>query len=915
MRKTRHSMRAIQCLIITTMVCPWSMMPSVLAEETPEKASKDAPAKAEKAEKPEKKPDFPPFDEVTEGYVRTDGFFDLYHHKKKDHLLAAVPKSMLGKDFLILTSIAGGPGLAGFMWDSHVARWEMMDDKLVLFEPDLRYAPAKKATVADVVARTYTDTILLSAKIVTKRGGDPVVDFDKIWKSDRAGLGSVFGGSVNRSLSRWAKIKGFDRNIELAVDTAVMKPRNGGGTRARVHYSISELPKSDYKPRQADPRVGYFMTAIKDWSKSHDEKTVFDRFVHRWHLKKSDPKAAVSDVHPDHQIIFYIEKTVPIKYRRYVRAGILEWNKAFEKVGLLNAVECRQQTDTNEFADLDPEDVRYNFFRWIVSGRAFAMGPSRVNPRTGQILDADILWDDALVRSMLTQYARLSARGPAAGYDPQLHEFLDRHPEWAFEPAESQLTPNSVQHAGVDLSWEPDVLDELYRRNQFMCNCAQGMTHEMSLANLAFKADGFEGLSDEFIGQAIQYVVAHEVGHTLGLRHNFKGSSWKPLTDIESARGDDATTCASVMDYVPPVYGPTTDDQPRFYSSGIGPYDYWAIEYGYRPTDDEYKSEDELLSAVTARCNEPGLDYATDEDTMFFAPDPMVNRYDNGDDPIKYAKSRMTLIKRLQSNLADWSVEDGESYSHMRRSLDALLFEYNRVSQFASRVVGGQYVNRNHKGDANERPPFVIVPVEKQREAIDFIVENIFAAGAFDLDPAILSKLAPGRWRHWESDNYESMTPYPVHDRIMAIQYWALFNMLNPFTISRVHDAEIKVDPSEDALTVPEIMTRTTRAIWSELTGAVNGTYSDRSPLVSSLRRNLQRQHLEMMLNIVLSQPGQTFPADARSVARTAIKGISQQIEITLGASKNIDTATKAHLEQARARIEKALDAKFTRRS
>ncbi len=904
MRQSRHGKRCGWLALSAIAACVLWMPAAVHAGEAPKSAEA----------KKEKKPDFPPFDEVTEGYEKIDGFFDLYHHKEKDRLLAAIPKSMLGKEFLVLSSIAGGPGLAGFMWDNHVARWEMMDDRLVLMKPDLRYADVKKATVADVVDRTYTDRILLATKIVTKRGADPVIDFDKVWKADRVGIGGVYGGSVDASLSRWAKIKGFERNIELAVDTAIMKGRNGGGTRARVHYSISEIPKSDYTPRHADPRVGYFMTAVKDWSKPHTDKTIFDRYIHRWHLKKADPKADVSDVHPDHQIVFYIEKTVPIKYRRYVREGILEWNKAFEKIGLLNAVDCRQQTDTNEFADLDPEDVRYNFFRWIVSGRAFAMGPSRVNPKTGQILDADILWDDALVRSLLTQYARLSAKGPAAGYDPQLHEFLERFPEWNFQSNESILMPSTLEYAGVDLAWEPNVLNELYRRNQFMCNCAQGMTHEMSLAYLASKADGLGGLSDEFIGQAIKYVVAHEVGHTLGLRHNFKASTWKTLEELESAHDENAITVASVMDYVPPIYGPTTDSQPRFYSAGLGPYDFYAIEYGYRHTDSEYKSEQELLKAITSRCNEPGLDYATDEDTMFFAPDPLVNRYDNGDDPIKYAKSRMELVKRLQSDIAHWSVEDGESYSHMRRAFDALMFEFNRVSQFASRVVGGQYVNRNHKGDTNERPPFEIVPAEKQREALEFIVSNVFSADAFAFDPEVMSKMAPGRWRHWGSDNFGSMTPYPIHDRVLAVQYWAMFNLLNPFTISRVHDAEIKIDASKDAITVPEIMSKTTLAIWSELKAPARGTYTDRSPMISSLRRNLQRQHLDMVLNIVLSQPGVMYPADAHSVARTTAKATMQQIETVLK-NDNIDMASRAHLEQAHARIEKALDAEFIIRS
>ncbi len=873
----------------------------------------EAAAKAPEKE-PEKKPDFPPFDEVSADHEKMAGFFDLYYDKKKDHLLGVIPKSMVGKDFLILTSISGGPTATGFMWNGQVVQWREMDEKLVLIEPDLRYNPAEKSTVEDVVARTYTDRIVLSTEIVSKRGGDPVIDLDGVFKKDRAGIAAMYRASMDSSLSRWAKTKAFEKNVELSVDAALMT-KGGGGTRARVHFSLSELPKNDYKPRRADDRIGYFMTARKNWGRDHNDRTVFDRYVHRWHLRKADPKAAVGDVHPDDQIIFYLEKTIPIKYRRYIREGILSWNKAFEKAGLLNAVAVRQQTDYNEFKDIDPEDVRYNFIRWIVSGRAFAMGPSRVNPRTGQILDADIVFDDSLIRALLAQYARMAAQGPAAAYDPQLQEFLANNPEWGFVPQEEQLTPGITRYGGVDMSIDNELVRQYLKNNQSACTFANGIVHEMAFADFILRSEGGGGLSEKYIGEFIRFVSAHEVGHTLGLRHNFKASSWKPLDEIIETSGDrDAPTVASVMDYCPAMFATELDDQKNFYGAGLGPYDEWAIRYGYAHPDDEHKTEAELLKAIASQSAEPGHVYGTDEDRMFFAPDPLVNVYDNSDDPIGYAKYRMELVKKLQNDMDSWAIEDGESYSRLRRAFDALLFEYGRVSQFAARFVGGQYVARNHKGDPDEVPPFTIVPVSKQREALDFLVENVFADDAFDFDPALVNKMGPGRWGHWDSDDYDSQRDYPLHDRIAAAQYWALFHLINPFTVTRVHDAELKVPADEDALTVPELFAKTTKAVWSEMTENPGATrWTNRNPFVSSVRRTLQRTHLKLMINVLLSAPGSTMPADAHAVTRLTLTGLSQQIGDLIGdgQGKKLDSATRAHLDEAKARIDRALEAEF----
>ncbi len=902
--------RFLGLLVLSSMVCCMAAH-IALAGESPAAAEKKAD-NAKATDEPEKKPDFPPFDEVTEDHEKIPGFFDLYYNKKKDHLLAVIPKAMLEKDFLVSTSISGGPAFTGFMWDGYIGQWHEMGKKLVLIEPDLRHARAAKSTVEEVIARTYTDRIVLSTKIVSKRDGDPVIDLDDVFKKDRAGLSRFYNASMDAKLSRWAKTKAFEKNVELAVDAAMMG-KDHDGVRARVHFSISELPENDYKPRRADDRVGYFMSAVKDFGRDHSERTIFDRRIHRWHLRKSDPEAAVSDVHPDDQIVFYLEKTIPIQYRRYVRDGVLMWNSAFEKAGLMNALAVRQQTETNEFKDLDPEDVRYNFIRWIVSGTPFAMGPSRVNPRTGQILDADILMDDSFIRVILAQYARMAARGPAAAYDPQLHEFLTGNPQWAFVPLQEQLLPKTTRYGGAAVEWDRELMQRYVKNHQAICTYAYGMSHEMILADSILRAEGLDGLSEKYIGQFIKWVVSHEVGHTLGLRHNFKASTWKSLDEILATTGEqNALTTASVMDYCPAMFATEIDQQKNFYGVGIGPYDDWAIEYGYRHTDDEYKTEDDLLKAIAAQSAEPGHVYATDEDRGYFAPDPLVNVYDNGDDPIRYAKYRMDLVQRLQKNVEAWAVEDGESYSRLRRAFNSLLYEYSRVARFAARFVGGQYVSRHHKGDAGEKPPFEIVPIKKQREALDFLVKNVFSDAAFKFDPELINKLGPGRWGHWDSDDYDSLREYPLHDRIAATQYWALFHLLNPFTLSRVYDAELKVPADQDAITVPEIMVETTKVIWQELDDNQDGKgWTNRRPCISSIRRSLQRAHLKMMINIILSSPGRNMPADAHAVARLTLKGLSKQIVGFLEDAGELDMATLAHLDEARARIDQALDAEF----
>ncbi len=863
------------------------------------------------------KDDYPPFDEVVKDMKVMEGFFTLYYDEKKDTLLARIPANMLEEPFLASFSIPKGPGWASSMLGGAAFYFEKMDKKLVLLEDDTRYKRGKGSTVEDVIGRTYTDTIVKAVNIKTMAGKDPLIDMGDLLKSDLLGLGGAFGGRrMDRSLSRWSKMKAFPDNVELAVDGAYMgRSASDGGVIASVHASMSRLPKNNgYQPREADNRLGYFMTAQKDWTVDHDSKTVFKRYIHRWHLEKQDPKAKESPVKDP--IIFYIEKTVPVKYRRYVRDGILEWNKAFEKIGYLDAVQVRQQTETNEFADLDPEDVRYSFFRWIVTGRAFARGPSRANPYTGQILDADIVMDDSMVRFYTSDFGLQGPRAYDSLSDPLAQDFYTQFPEFKHQSLHESLTPEFVTNMTSFGDGIADRAAEFFKHHEHgdPCEYGVGMVQQLGFAQLYSATSASRDLPEEFIGQAIKEVVAHEVGHTLGLRHNFKASAWRPLSDITSSQRDERPLTGSVMDYNPLEYAGSEEEQGLFITTALGPYDMWVIEYGYRPfmPGGDHGSEQEMLKAIASRVAEAGLEYATDEDTSDFGPDPYVYRFDNGDDPIEFAKHRMALAERLMGDLTDRAVEDGESYNRLRRAVNIVLGEYSFASRMVARLVGGQSVSRDHKGDPNAREPFEIVPVETQRNALKYLNETVFSDDMYKLPPDLLNKLAPGRFWHWDSDEFNIDVDYNLHDRVLAVQARALTLVMNPININRIHDAELKVPSGEDAMTVPELFRSVTDGIFSELSAKASGNYTDRKPMVSSFRRNLQREYVRRLVSMLLRGTNRGLNPDAHAIVRATLKNLGvESAKIIDKMGSRLDTYTLAHLDEMNSTIERALDADF----
>ncbi|MGQ0637372.1 MAG: zinc-dependent metalloprotease [Planctomycetaceae bacterium] len=873
----------------------WAQAPS-----TPDKPSPPASGQAAPATPPKS-----PYESAIDKLKKVEGMWTLYH--KDQQLLAEITPSQLNQNFIVLTSIARGISrgavLGGMSWgfgDDVIWSFAKVGEKLHVLRRNVRFRATPNSPESNAVKLAYSDSVLYALPIIaTGPSGGMLVDMTRIFMSDDEQIGRSIGMSFASDRSTFAKIKAFEKNVEIEVaavysstgqfDTVV----DARGAQVNVHYSISRLPTDDYRPRAADDRIGYFLTVIKDFSDKKDDEH-FVRYINRWNLQKLDKDPSVKLSPPKEPIKFWIEKTVPISLRPHIQEGIEEWNKAFEKLGFYKAIAVEQQPDD---ADWDPEDVRYNTFRWITANAGFAMGPSRVNPMTGEILDADIIFDADFLTYWKQQYETFSAADVAA--------LMGGPSEPGLSPFAKMLTPTHAHGPRES------------------CAYCQGMQQQLGFAAAAFAVRGLaapgKGLPDDFVAQGLKEIVMHEVGHTLGLRHNFKASTWKPLSEIDDpVKGPAEGTVASVMDYSPVNIAPQGQKQGSYFPQTIGPYDYWAIEYGYKVIQGDESAE---LKKIAARSAEPGLDYATDEDVRGgIDSDPLANRFDLGKDPLEFAKRQTKTTSELWSKVVERAVPEGEGFQRARQAFGMLFSEYWRTLSFVARFPGGVYVHRDHKGDANARSPFKLVEAEKQREAMKLLVDAAFNVPTLP-PPDVLNALAATRWSHWGLRE-PSRLDYPIHETISRMQSRILFPLLSTSTLSRLHDNEAKQSADADAYTLAEHLRMLVDGIFTEWRDAPRaGQYDNRKPYVGSVRRNLQRVALKELAALVNAPPGAQFvfllsgggvPEDARSLVRMYLADLDRQATTVLAAPDvKLDDYSRAHLLDSQERIRKALNAQM----
>lgn len=919
------------------------------------------------AEKPASKPkrDFPPLDQVIEGYEKVvstaDGersYYTIWTRDKDGQMLAALPSGYEGTKFFIALTVASGEDYAGLQAGDMYVYWKRYDKRLALVEPNIEIKSTGDAESKSSIKRLFTDRVILDVPIVSMSGGSPVIDMDALL----VGQASKFFGSRVRisrpGLIKIKKAKAFPKNVELAFEV----PASDGRLRA-LHYSISEIPRgTGYKPRKADERVGYFTTHYNDYGQFEDPETRV-RYINRWNLTKADPSLEMSP--PKDPIVFYIEHTTPVRYRRWVREGLLYWNKAFEKVGISNAIEVYYQDErSGAHMDKDPEDVRYNFIRWLSNNRGTAIGPSRVHPETGQILDADIILTDGWIRHFWTTWNEIMPEIAMEGISPETLAWLAEHPDWdprviLAAPAQREYVKQELaKHAHEPFGGHPftqvnaDLIgDDEYdglagRTSQIngLCTLTRGKAFDMAvfrmhLAMMADEADEEEpnkvddkkkdkeeeekekekeeekkkepmidGIPESFIGPMLADLVCHEVGHTLGLRHNFKASSVYDMAEINSKEmKGEKPLAGSVMDYLPVNMNFKDGEIQGDYSMiGVGPYDIWAIEYGYTQSDSKLKD-------ILQRVAEPELRYATDEDT--FGPDPLARRYDFSSDPLEYAQNQVRIATHNRGRIIEKLVKKGDSWAKSRRAYEMTLAMQMRATSMMANWLGGAFIYRDKKGDKNGRLPIEVVPAKKQRDALNFVIENTFRDEAFGLTQDLLLRMTVDKW--WDDMSSVMTDPtWPIHDQIMSIQASTLVRLMYPTTLGRIYDNEFLVPADEDALTLPELLDTLTEAIWSELHKKADKKYTARKPMISSLRRNLQREHLERLIS--LSGPSSRSTAAYKPISNLVIEQLRHIKENRIHPilhDEKLDPYTRAHLKDASLQVEKALEAQYVYRS
>jgi hypothetical protein len=896
---------------------------------------------------PPAKPPLPQAEAAVKGLEKivstSDGkpsLFSLYVDRKQAKVLGELPWNFDKKKYFIALTVASGELYAGLQAGDLYVTWKRYGDRLALIEPDLETRSTGDPESKSSVQRLFTGRVIADVPILGETPNKAVVIDMVELLLHHAPKFFGFGRTPDAKALRLREIKtakAFPQNVELAFEI----PFSDGKLKT-LHFSISEIPdNTGYEPRKADDRVGYFTTAFNDLGKFKKGETR-TRYINRWHLEKADPSLKMSP--PKQPIVFYIEHTTPIRYRRFVREGILYWNRAFEKVGLVNAIEVYfQDSRTGAHMEKDPEDVRYNFVRWLSNNIGTAIGPSRVHPLTGQILDADIILTDGWIRAY-RGWNELLPQLAMEGFGPDGLAWLEQNPQWdprfLLAPAHQRnqfladVAKRGFQPLGGHVSAKASGL--LMGENEFdglvgrvsqvngLCLAAQGRAFDVAVLRMSLdllmaqeakdkagkpepkdEDDQLDGLPARFVGPLLADLVAHEVGHTLGLRHNFKASALYSMAEVNSkkVKGQKAFA-SSVMDYLPiNINMQDGEIQGDYAMIDIGPYDMWAIEYGYSFAKD--------LKPILAKCTLPEHQYGTDQDTL--GPDPLARRYDFSTNPLEYAKNQMKLAKHHRGRLLGKYVADGESWSEARRGYEITLALQVRALSMMANWAGGALVRRDHKGDGASRPPIEAVPAATQRAALHWVVDHSFKDEAFGLTPAILQRLKTDALVSDESFFGFQEATFPLHDQVMGVQSSVLTMLLNPTRLRRIYDNEALVDPEQDALTLPELMETVCGAVCTELDKAPQGPFTARKPMISSSRRNLQRVLVDRLID--LAQPGGDTTAASKPISNLALAQLRQLKEKVEKALKKdpgaLDPYTRAHLQDAQVRITKALEAPY----
>jgi len=835
-----------------------------------------------------------PFADVIKDAKESRGLFTVWTKDEKAWI--EIAPDQFGKPMFFSVNLETGIGerflFGGLMGRSHLAEFRKIGNTVQLVARNEHYFAQPKTPEAIAVAEAFSDSLIASAPVASLPHPERktvLVELNALLFADIPGAYAALDRAYRQPYAFDARNSSIARtraspdalgvlvNAHYALSRLVQPPpvATPGAPVPSVpstlpdprslflgyQYNLTKLPDEPMRPRAADARVGFFTVARFDYS---DNLALTPRvsFVKRWRLEKKDPSAALSE--PKQPIVFWIDRNVPLRYRDTIVAGVLEWNKAFERIGFRDAVQAKIQPDD---ADFDTLDARHASIRWMTTARpAFGgIGPSQADPRTGEILDADVGIDPVRLRFARFRLADSAVPSKAS-------------------PASPLGFP---QGHGEECMIEDFIAED------------RGFAGDLLAARGVIAPDSPQ--AEAFVLSDLKEVTMHEVGHALGLTHNFRASTvytQAQLNDAEFTRTHGIS--GSVMEYTPINLALRDEPQGSLSMTTLGPYDYWAIEYAYRPLAPE--TEREELSKIAGRSNEPLLAYAYDDESNL-AIDPDATPGDLGSDPLAFAARRIELAKELWERWEAKPLAPGEPYAALRRNISRGITQMRESGQLAARYIGGTSVLRDAAGSG--RTPLNPVAPAKQRDALKLIETGVFAADSFRFRPEFLRSLSVDFLDRGDVFDVGIASPgfdFSLPMQVLAAHKAVLDRVLADAVAQRLIDAEGKVDRPGEALQLAEVYASLHRAIWSELKGSRD---------IPPIRRNLQREHAARIAN-ALVRPSPTLPADAKALLRAEAKALRSEIAAA-AAKPGWTPAAAAHLAECQSVLDEALKAPLLR--